>query len=239
LLHFFVTDFHINLTEASLLGSVLNSLSIVLAIPAGYIATKIGWLRTLLIALFIYGLGYLTVGIATSYIGLILGFVIAGIGFGVFHPIGFALVAKLFDKKTRGKHMVDFTTSGEVGKIALVAGVTFIIVSNGWRTTTLFASGIILLLAILFFIFFMKMKEHFTAKQTTVTKVKLLTILTHKPFICVELANFCDAFASGSLFLFLPFLLLKRGIEPALLGTFTAVFFIGTLSGSSSWKISR
>lgn len=234
ILPFIVANFHINLAAAGLLGSIMNSATILLALPAGYIAKRIGGLKTLLIALLTYGLGYLAIGFAPSYALLICGFMIAGVGFGVFHPIAFALVAKLSDKKTRGKHMGDFTATGDVGKIGIVAGITFIIVSLGWQTTTLFAGGILLLIAIFFLLFFFKIKEHFTTKQTLKTQpISLITILSHKPFICVAIANVCDAFASGSLFIFLPFLLLKRGIEPALLGAFTAVFFIGTLSGKA------
>jgi MFS family permease len=44
-------------------------------------------------------------------------------------------------------------------------------------------------------------------------------------------ANVLDTFAGDSLFLFLPFLLLARGAEPALLGSFAAAFFVGNIFG--------
>jgi len=42
-----------------------------------------------------------------------------------------------------------------------------------------------------------------------------------------------DNFASCSLFIFLPFLLLMRGIDPSLLGAYAAVFFVGNLLGKT------
>lgn len=60
LLPFIAKDIHINLTQVGFLGTIFNSLSIHLAIPAGYIAKKIGGMKTLIFALFIYALGYVT-----------------------------------------------------------------------------------------------------------------------------------------------------------------------------------
>lgn len=42
-----------------------------------------------------------------------------------------------------------------------------------------------------------------------------------------------DAFASGSLFIFLPFFLLKKGISADVLGMFAAIFFIGSFLGKA------
>src|SRR5436305_11023186 len=66
LLPFIAKDLHTNLTQIGFLGTLVNSLSVVLALPAGYVATKVGGMRTLVIALFIYALGYFVTGFAPT-----------------------------------------------------------------------------------------------------------------------------------------------------------------------------
>lgn len=234
LLPFLVNDFHINLTEAGLLGTIANSVSIFFAMPAGYIATKIGGLKTLLIAMGIYGLGFFATSLAPSAFWLFPLFIIAGIGFGIFHPIGFALVAKLSDKENRGKHLGNFTAIGDVGRIGIVTLFTFLIAYLGWRYTSMLYAGITISLAAIFFFFFLPKTEHFITKEKNKSSVSFKEIIKNKRFLLASAAGFLDTFASSSLFIFLPFLLLKRGIEPALLGSFTAVYFFGTLFGKTA-----
>lgn len=55
----------------------------------------------------------------------------------------------------------------------------------------------------------------------------------NKRYVLAVSAGALDSFASASLFVFLPFLLLKRGVSSAFLGTFTAAFFIGNFFGKT------
>lgn len=232
LLPFLVVDFHINLFEAGLLGTLFNAVSIFVAFPAATIATKIGGLKTLSIAMLLYGLGFLATSFVPNHQWLYVLFIFTGIGFALFHPIGFAMVAKLADKEKRGKHMGDFTAIGDIGRIGLSAILTFLIVYLGWRYTSMIYASIAIGLALLFLLFWHK-KEHFVTKQKKVQAVSFKTIISNKRFILATIAAFFDTLASNSLFIFLPFLLLKRGIDPILLGSFTAVFFFGTLFGKT------
>lgn len=231
LLPFIAKDIHLNLTQVGFLGTLFNSLSILLALPAGYIATKVGGMRTLTIALFIDALGYLATGIAPNYFVLLLTFILAGIGFGLFHPIGFALIAKWSTKETRGRQMGNFTSIGDVGRVGISTVLTFIVVYIGWRYTTMIYAIIALVAALIFYLFFLSKSESIETKQKSVSKIRLKEIITHKRFLFAATANFLDTIASNALFIFLPFLLLKRGVNPAFLGSFAAAFFIGNFLG--------
>jgi FSR family fosmidomycin resistance protein-like MFS transporter len=232
-LPFIAHDLQLNLTQAGLLGTVVNSLSIVLAFPSGYIAAKFGGMRTLIIALFLYGLGFLGSGFSTGYLSLFPMFIIAGLGLGVFHPIGFALIARWTDKEDRGRVMGNFTAIGDIGKIGIAAFLTVIIVSIGWRFTSLIYAVLALGVAGVLYVTFLKQHESLRTKEKIGQYIPLAEILRHKPFIFAVLSSFFDSFASSSLFIFLPFLLLKRGVSPALLGTFSAAFFIGNFAGKT------
>lgn len=234
LLPYITKELNLTLTQAGFLGTLLSSISIILALPAGYIATKIGGYKTLVIALFLYGFGFLGISFASTYFWLLVLFLLAGIGFGLFHPIGLALVAKLSEKSERGRQMGNFTAVGDLGRIGIAAVLTFIVVFIGWRTTSFFYAVVILGIAIFFYLLFLHKKEHFLVKEKKPVELKLLTIIRHKQFLFTTLSYFFDSLGSTSFFIFLPFLLLAREINPALIGSFVALFFIGNFVGKTA-----
>lgn len=229
LLPFIAKDLHLNLTEVGFLGTVFNSLSIFLALPAGYLATKFGGMKSLVVALFIYGAGYLATGISANYLTLLIPFIIIGSGIGIFHPIAFALIAKWSTKETRGRQMGNFTAMGDVGRIGIAALLTFIIAVLGWHTTAILYA--VIAMSVAFTVFFLTKTDQVKTKETPIVKMRLHEILTHKKFLFAAAATALDAFGSASLFVFLPFLLLERGVSPAFLGSFAAAFFVGNFAG--------
>lgn len=233
LLPFIARSQHLNLTKVGLLGTILNVSSIALAIPAGYIAAKIGGLKTLVLALFIYGAALLGAGSFGHYGLLVVLFSLAGIGFGVFHPIAFALIAKWSPKETRGRAIGNFTAIGDVGRIAISAALSFVAVRMGWQTTAVIYAAVVLCVAVGFYHFLVRGPGTITAKEHKTTPMSLWEIAKNKRFILAVSAGALDSFASASLFVFLPFLLIKRGVDPAFLGTFTAAFFAGNFFGKT------
>jgi MFS family permease len=74
-------------------------------------------------------------------------------------------------------------------------------------------------------------KEQAVKLLNTLTIPRFRDVLKHRQFVFAIWTAFFDTFSSASLFVFLPFLLLARGIDPALLGAFASVFFLGNLCG--------
>lgn len=127
--------------------------------------------------------------------------------------------------------MGDFTAIGDVGRIILSSSVSFIIVSIGWRNTS-FIYGIVSFF-LLFLIFFRHYKNNKTSPEEKKPEMNLWQIIKNKKFVFSLLTNFFDNLASSAIFVFLPFLLLKRNINPSLLGLFTGAFLIGNLIGKA------
>ncbi len=224
----------LNLTQVGSLGTVLNVAGIVLALPAGYIAAKFGGLKTLVVALFIYGLALVGAGSFGNYYALLGLFALGGIGFGVFHPIAFALIAKWFPKERRGRAMGNFTAIGDVGRIGISAALSFIAVAIGWRQTALLYAGGAIVMAVGSYHFLVSRADRVEVKERHATPMSLWQIIKNKRYVLAMSTGALDSFASASLYVFLPFLLLKRGISPALLGSFTAAFFVGNLFGKTA-----
>jgi MFS family permease len=233
LLPFIAKDLHINLTQVGALGTLVNAFGVILALPAGYIATKIGGLKTLIIALFVYGLGFLFSGISANYLLLLFTFSIAGIGFGVFHPIAFALIAKWSAKETRGRAMGNFTAIGDVGRIGISAALTFIVVYIGWKVTSILYAIVAITAGVGFYFALLSQNTAIAVKEHKPAEMTMWQIVKNSRFIFATSSAIFDSFASSSLYVFLPFLLLKKGISPAFLGSFTAAFFAGNFLGKT------
>lgn len=141
ILPFASEEFALSLGVVGLLGSLLSFSGIILAIPAGVTASKFGALRLLSIGVLFYSLGFLILGLSSGVITVVLAFIIASIAFGIFHPLAFSAVAKASQHSSLGRQMGVFAATGDIGRIAFAAAVTFIIGLTSWRFTSLLYAG--------------------------------------------------------------------------------------------------
>jgi len=134
-LPFIAKDLMITMTKVGFLGTAMNMLEIFLAIPAAAIAAKVGGFRLLILTILFYALGFFLTSISTSYVMVIGAFIIAGISFGMFHPVAFSVVSSMFEKGERGRQLGNFTALGDLGRVGIASITTFIITLIGWRST--------------------------------------------------------------------------------------------------------
>ncbi len=234
LLPFITKDLKLSLTQVGFLSSIFSLSGILLSLPVGYLSSRFGAIKILILTIIFYSLGFLFTGLSHSYLFLIFSFFIASISFGSFHPVSFSLVTRLSKKENLGKTIGDFTAIGEFGRICLSGFLPFIAFSIGWRQTS-FIYVIISAFLIFIFLFFHFNNTRTTLEEDTKTKnqkqINFIEIMKNKNFLLVLLINFFDNLASSALFIFLPFLLIKKGVNPSVLGAFTSAFFLGNLIG--------
>ncbi|KKP66595.1 MAG: Major facilitator superfamily [Candidatus Roizmanbacteria bacterium GW2011_GWC2_35_12] len=125
--------------------------------------------------------------------------------------------------------MGDFTAMGDVGRIMLSSIAPLIIVAIGWRNTSFFYGA--LSLFFLSLIVFFRNKSNSVSLDNKKSEMNFLQLIKNKKFFLALLTSFFDNLASSALFAFLPFLLLKRNINPSLLGLFAGAFLVGNLLG--------
>jgi predicted MFS family arabinose efflux permease len=234
LLPFIAKDLNLSLTQIGFLSSIFSLSGILLSLPVGYLGSRFGAIKILVFTIIFYGLGFLFTSLSHSYIFLIFSFTIMSVAFGSFHPVAFSIVANLSKKEKLGRMVGDFTAIGEFGRICLSGFVSFIAFSIGWQRTSfiyVIISGI--LLAVFLFSHFKNEKinsdENLNPKKQR--NINFSEIIKNKGFLLVLLINFFDNLASSALFIFLPFLLIFKGINPSVLGAFTSAFFLGNLIG--------
>ncbi|XP_039141919.1 putative polyol transporter 2 [Dioscorea cayenensis subsp. rotundata] len=95
-------DLNINDTQIEILIGILNLYSLAGSIAAGYTSDWIGRRFTLVLAAFIFFLGALLMGFATSYIFLMIGRFVAGIGVGYALMIAPVYTAEVSPASSRG-----------------------------------------------------------------------------------------------------------------------------------------
>ena len=224
-LPFAAEEFSIPLSIVGLLGSLLSFSGIILALPAGAAAARFGAVRLLSFAVLCYSIGFLLLGTAGGIAAIFAAFIL------VFHPIAFSAVAKESSSSQLGRNMGIFAATGDIGRIAFAAAVTFIIGLTSWRFTS-FLYGIAALFLFLFCFIYALRRNDGNKETASKSKKKLdYSILKKKAFGLSNAASFLDSFANASLFIFIPFLLTFRGIDAAFIGVFTSVFFVGNLLG--------
>ena len=230
-LPFAAEEFSIPLSMIGLLGSLLSFSGIILALPAGAAAARFGAVRLLSFAVLCYSIGFLLLGTAGGIAAIFAAFILGSIAFGIFHPIAFSAVAKESSSSQLGRNMGIFAATGDIGRIAFAAAVTFIIGLTSWRFTS-FLYGIAALFLFLFCFIYALRRNDGNKETASKSKKKLdYSILKKKAFGLSNAASFLDSFANASLFIFIPFLLTFRGIDAAFIGVFTSVFFVGNLLG--------
>ncbi|MBI3366057.1 MFS transporter [Candidatus Roizmanbacteria bacterium] len=233
LLPFIAKDLHINLTQVGSLGSVIYIMEMVFSLPAGYLASRFDGLKILTVLMFLFGIGFSGLFFTSSLSTLLFPFLFVGVAYGIFHPIGFSLVAKWAKTHTRGRQLGDFTAIGDIGRITLPAIITYLVVLIGWKSTSL---GFGISAFVLFFIAFMLYHSH-KKIQTKVKEehehISIFQLLKNGRYMLAVIASMLDSMSSSSLFIFLPFLLLQKGIASSILGSFAAAYFVGNFLGKS------
>lgn len=232
-LPFIAKDLSISLTKVGFLGTAMNALEILLAIPAATMAARVGGFRLLIITMLFYAVGYWLASIAHVYLVVIGAFLLAGISFAIFHPVAFSVVSQMFEKNIRGKQLGNFTAIGDLGRMGIASITTFVIAAVGWRFAAASSSLFIFVCFVLFFTAFSihkKSQEHDESRHSE-GGPSYKDLLNNKRFVFATAAFVIDQLASTALFVFIPFLLLKRGVSPALLGVLTSTFFIGNMFG--------
>ena len=230
ILPFVAVELGLALAQVVALSSFQSAVGILMVVPAGWLAKRFGGAKTLVMAMVMCSLVFVGLSQAPMYAMLALLFGLAGMSLGVFHPIAFALVSDWSTKSNRGRMMSDFAAWGDVGRIGLSTALPMLAVAIGWRFATLWYGVVGVTIALALSWLLLKSGSA-TVKSKAAGQVSLRDVVSHPRTFVAMVASFFDVMASNSMYLFLPFLLVFRGIELQTLGFFTAVFFIGNLLG--------
>ena len=233
LLPFVAGELRMTGMHVGLLTSTHLFLSVVLAVPAGFAARCWGGTRLLLACMALYGGCFLIAPLTDGLWLTAAVYLLAGIGFGVFHPVAFAVTAQSSDQEACTTSMGVFTAAGDLGRAVITGAFMAIAAVLAWQSASvaagLFSLGLALLLLA---------RERGTPTRSVRQPVNakplkeiLYLLLRRKGFSLTCAFGFLDGLANSSLYVFLPFLLLSQGLGNQELAFLISMFFAASLLG--------
>ena len=236
ILPFVAKDLHFNYAVIGILGASHGLFATFLAYPAGFLSSKFGGFKMIILSLLIYSLAQIGISIASHAAIFILFFYITASGFGMFHTIGYTLVARVSGKINVGKNLGNFTAIGDIGRIAVPA-LAIMLASSifQWRFTYLTLA----IVGVTSYLILRLNKNPKPLLKNTNLEIEspkewikhTFYLLRQRKLALIMSSNFIDSLAGNSMYIFLPFLLLAKGIKPVELGLFIPTYFLGSFAG--------
>ena len=228
-LAFILAEYSLPVYMAGILSTIFIVSQVSVSLFVGRIAHAIGSRNVIFLAIAASGLAWLIVLLSGRIEWLYFAFAVAGSSSGLFEPIGNSLVARS-SAKNRSTAIGNFAAFGDMGKIGVVGVATslagFFGVSNA--ALVMFGSTVVALLLARIFV------SAGTAGQDSAVadeRLRLGDLLQNRKYCYATFAGIADSFSSSSLYIFIPFLLVAKGIELGDTGYYNAVFFVGYMSG--------
>ncbi len=166
LLPFIAIDLNLTYTQSGLLKTASHGAISATQIPAGILAERLGDILILGIGTTWFSLSYMGLILAFSYpLALILIFS-SGVGGGVYHPVGTALVSNVYPPEKVGPAISTLNFFGDVGKVLFPALAGILVIRIGWGASCA-VLGTIGLAASVLYIFFFKADMGRKRNQTT------------------------------------------------------------------------
>lgn len=219
----------INLFEVGILAATFSVFQIITSLFSGILAEKFTNKLVMTAAIFSYGLAWFVLSISPSLEFLFMVSCLGGVANGLFIPLANSQIAKISDKG-RAKELGDFSAFSDIGRVVLVGITSFFIDKLSLSATSIIFAGLAVISVILFSrvsLLNPEIKSEFKSLET----VKLHHLLKIKQFVFAVLTGIFDVFASASLFIFIPLLLLPKGIQVSSVGLLSGLFFAGYMIG--------
>lgn len=243
LLSFMVVSFGAGEKEAGVVISLANTVNTFAGLGTVFFARHLGLFRTLGLVVLMNGAGFLANAFAPSLYLAGICFIVGTAGFGVFHNLAFSYITACSERRSIGKAMGDFTAIGDIGRIPLASLAGFLAAFSlygfpGWRLVC-FAYGLAaLLFAGYVWLLFRGEKPASLADGPAAAAagrfLPSFSLLRRRQYLLPIGTSVLDALGSNQVFIFLPFLLFDKGIDPKVIGAFALAFTAGCLVGKTA-----
>jgi len=241
LLSFMTIAFAAGEKEAGVIIALASLVSTLAGLLTNFFSDHFGLVHSLSLIILIFGISFVSNTFSQNiyYAGFF--FIIGNFGLMIFHNLSFSYLTANNDRRTLGKIMGDFTATGDIGRISLASLAGFIAALNpggfpGWRIVCLtYGLGATLFAGYLWLTTANEAKEAEPDKSPDI-KQKLLpsfSLLKNHQYTLPLSASVLDAIGSDQIFVFLPFLLFAKGIDPKIIGAFALAFTIGCFAGKT------
>ena len=195
-------------------------------IPAGLLSERLGVPLVLAAGTALAGLGYCLAPLIGSYPGLIAILLIAGLGASTQHPLASALVARAFAGPRSLGALGTYNFAGDLGKMALPAAASLLLVLMPWRPTLALLGAIGLAAALVI----LAVTPRYAAVQAE-ARPGAASGQARGGFPILLSIGVIDSATRMGFLTFLPFLLTAKGAALPTIGLALTLVFLGGAFG--------
>jgi MFS family permease len=198
-------------------------------IPSGLLSERLGTPLVLAAGTALAGLGYCLAPFVNSYAALIAILLIAGLGASTQHPLASALVARAFAGARSLGALGTYNFAGDLGKMALPAAASLLVVMLPWRTSLALLGLIGFAAAIAILIWTPRYPAE--AKPSADAKADGAQSGGAGGFSMLLAIGVIDSATRMGFLTFLPFLLTAKGASLPTVGLALTLVFVGGAAG--------
>ena len=219
-------EFGLDFVALAMLRGLYAGAMAAFQLPATRLADRIGGRRLLILGTLVAAAGYACAGFAGGVMGLYAALVVSGIGSSVQHPIASGAVSRAYGGAARGP-LGTYNFSGDLGKAAIPAALSFILSVAPWRPSlwllSLLGVAVAGVLAMSF--------PRIVSAQAERPAAKMSADRGRGGFVILFCIGMLDTSVRMGLLTFLPFLLQMKGATQPVIGTALAMVFLGGAAG--------
>ncbi len=225
-------EFDLSYAQIGLLKTALTSSSTAFQLPMALLAERFGEIAFLALGMAWVAAGLMCIGLAASFLQVLILMFGAGAGGSVQHPVASSFVSRQYDGRSRGSALGVLNFAGDIGKFIVPLVFAFSLSAYGWRRS-LFCLGAVSFLFALGFWYALRHQDHRkqVVQHTETPAVRGWGILYPKTFATLLGMGVLDSSVRSALLTFVPFLLMDKGVTPAHAGLMLTIIFAGGAVG--------
>ncbi len=227
-------EFSLSFAQVGLLKTGYSGALSLFQLPAGLLAERVGETRLLAAGTALTALGFLFLGTAGGFAGLLFILVAAGLGSGVQHPLSSSLVSLAYEGGPQRVALGTFNFSGDVGKTLFPACVALATGWIGWRWTTRGIGGLGMLAALAILVILSRLAPPpppHAKKDPAAGATAGWGIRDRRGFELLSAIHGIDNGTRTAFLTYLPFLLLGKGAPFDIMGLALGLTFMGGAAG--------
>jgi MFS family permease len=225
-------EFGLSFAQVGLLKTLYTGGMATFQVPAGILAERRGEARLLAAGTLVTALGFLIAGLTGGFVTLLACLVAAGLGSGCQHPLSSSLVAKAYETGPRRTALGTYNFSGDLGKVAVPAGVALSLPWLGWRGAVEAYAVVGLTAAAVILVLLGRLGAGLRpAPAPTRATAAGAGIRDVRAFTAISAIHVIDNSTRTGFLTFLPFLLIAKGATVQSVGFALMLVFIGGAVG--------
>lgn len=215
------------------LGATHHMVCVAVGTPAGRLTRRRDGLWMLPIAVLLDGVCLGSLATASSIGSIAVIFLLSGVGYGVFHPIGLTVLTEASEPQERGRALGTFAAVGDIGRLVLPQTTMGIALWMGWRGASVV--GAVMAIAVAAGSLFACRAWGALESESSPTgaaasrKSARQVFAQNQGFSAACGIGFLDALSGSSVYIFLPLLFTSRGVADPRVPL--ALFFGASLFG--------